>query len=436
MRRTRMLPLSMALCAAVAISGCSMLGGDADDSAAGSSDSESAPLDPSALDTGDYPTEPQPEFGQTDDSNILDYEAQRLAEYVALPYEIDPALSERTTMVTHTIRSGRNLIGAGLGSAAAEIIKNNDLLYGFVGGGETPTASIDDPKKTLMTGVLRFGSSESAKSAAASATHYMRTGEGAPEKEAGEEAEFFTPSQPEELPGRPEAMVVSDTFEEEGKEPVEWVFSFVPRGDYMTYSFAEVPQGEKQWALDTIAASLEVQEPLTAQFVGQPTKAQLGDSERPETLIDQDKILIYTVPLEEDDNNMGGVAMASYGPRGLSHFYKDQQAIHEALKEAGADHTGMWDTTVFRAKDDKAAQGLLDEFLRIEADDGFESIESPKGLPDAKCGKKIDARGRVDACYILNGRYIGLAQAFDDSEAAQQKISAQALILEKADQDA
>ena len=439
MRRTRTFPLPMALCAVVALSGCSMLGGDGDgaDAAAGSTTSETAPLDPAALDTGDYPTQPQPELGPADDSNIVDYETQRLAEYVALPYEIDPALSQRTSVLAHTIRSGRNLIGAGLGYASAEIIRNSDFVYGFVGGGETPTTSVNDPKKTLMTGVLRFQSPESAQTAAAAVTHYMVTGEGAPAEQAAEEADTFSPATPEELPGRPEAKVVSDApYSPTDDADTEWVFSFVPKGDYITYSFAEFPVGEKQWALDTIAKSLEVQEPLTEQFVGIPTREQRGDAELPETLIDQDKVLLYTIPDTEDENNMGGVAMASYGPRGLSHFYSDQRAIRDALTKAGADHTGMWDTTVFRAESDDAAQGLLDDFLRIDSDEGYETTEPPQGLADAKCEKKVDEAGRVDVCYVLNGRYIGVSQELDDVEAVHQKISAQALILEKADQNA
>ena len=231
-------------------------------------------------------------------------------------------------------------------------------------------------------------------------------------------------------------MVSATPYSPTDDPDTDWVFSFAPKGDYITYSFAEVPVGEKQWALDTIAKSLEVQEPLTEQFVGLPTKAQRGDSERPETLIDQDKVLLYTIPDTEDDSNMGGVTMASYGPRGLSHFYSDQRATHDALEKAGADHTGMWDTTVFRAESNEAAQGLLDDFLRIDSDEGYETTESPQGLPDANCEKRIDETGRVDVCYVLNGRYIGVAQELDDTKTVHQKISAQALILEKADQDA
>lgn len=438
MRTTRMISLPVALCAVTVLAGCSALGGrdDGDDASASPGASETAPLDPAALDTGDYPVEPQPEFGPTDDSNIVDYEAQRLAEYVALPYEIDPTLSRRTTMMVHTLRSARNLYGAGLSMSASEIIRNNGFLYGFVGGGENPTTSINDPQKSLMTGVLRFETPENAVAASAGAVHYMQTGEGAPEEQAAEEAEYFTPSTPESLPGRPEAEVVSKVFEESADKQEQWVYSFVPKGEYMTYSFASVPVGEKQWALDTIARSLEVQEPLTGQFVGMPTKNQRGDAPRPETLIDQDEVLIYTIPDHEDESNMGGVNMASYGPRGTAHLFDDQRGMYEALTEAGATHTGMWDTTVYRAESDAAAQELLDTFVQMDIDGGYQKTDPPQGLPDAKCFKRVEARGRVDECYVINGRYIGTAGELDDEDAVHQKISAQALILQKADQNA
>ncbi|HJE90580.1 MAG TPA: hypothetical protein K8V11_06190 [Dietzia timorensis] len=438
MGRTTMFPLPMALCVVVALAGCSTLNGngdgDGEDAEAGSSMSETAPLDPEALDTGDYPTEPQPEFGPTDEHSILEYETQRLAEYVALPYEIDPELSESTNVTIHTIRAGEALIGAGLNSAESALVAERGLLYGFVGGGETETTRVTDPKKSLVTGVWRFESPESAQAAAAAITHYMQTGEGAPEKEAAEEAEFFQPATPEELPGRPDAQVVSMIPELD--DSVERVFSFVPKGNYITYNYAETPVGEKQWSLDTISKSLEVQEPLTEQFVGYPTKEQRGDAEPPETIIDQDNVIIYTIPTQEDENNLDGATMASYGPRGLAHFYEDQKALRDAVTEAGAEHTGMWGTTVFRAKSDDAAQRLLDEFLRIDSDEDFKATDSPVGLPDAKCKKNLHELGRIDVCYVLNGRYIGVAQEIDETERVHQKISAQALILEKADQDA
>lgn len=72
----------------------------------------------------------------------------------------------------------------------------------------------------------------------------------------------------------------------------------------------------------------------------------------------------------------------------------------------------------------------------VNGEGGYEPTDPPKGLPDAKCGKRLEQLGRVDVCYVLNGRYIGLAQDLDKTERVHQKISAQALILEKADQNA
>lgn len=73
--------------------------------------------------------------------------------------------------------------------------------------------------------------------------------------------------------------------------------------------------------------------------------------------------------------------------------------------------------------------------MKLDSDDGASDAEPPKGLPNAKCLKEPISSGIVHSCFVRVGRYVGVAQQLDDRESVDQAISAQYIILQKADQD-
>lgn len=422
------MPLAVAACAALALAGC----GSSDDPSAAPESSEPV-ADEALLDTGDYPTAPQEPFGEANSDEILDFESQRLAEYLPLPFEMSPELTERGSTPLQTIRASAQVYG---GDAEHAINKENVMGYGFIALGQTPSAdsSQDATQKQFRHQVTRFLPPGGADKTADELKNYYLTGEVT--AEGAENAE--PPSDlgtSIDVPGHPEARAIVRKGYDEGKL---LVISETPRGEYLYTDVATVPEAGVQWALETIAHTIDIQNPVIDQFYG----AETTWNPRPEgaakinRTIDQDHVLIYAIPDPDDDSNMAGAGRAVYGPRGMAQYTENQKAVYDALTEAGAEHNAMWDTTVYRAADDAKAEKLFDELVRIELDGGAHETEPPVGLPNATCIAKAESSGMVDTCYVRNGRYIGSSWGLDDKEKAHQQISAQYLILKQADQNA
>ena len=49
-------------------------------------------VDLTALDPGAYPTDPRPPFGVAEDSQLVQVESQRMAQFIVAPFEVDPDL--------------------------------------------------------------------------------------------------------------------------------------------------------------------------------------------------------------------------------------------------------------------------------------------------------------------------------------------------------
>ena len=50
-------------------------------------------VDLTALDPGAYPTDPRPPFGVAEDSQLVQVESQRMAQFIVVPFEVDPDLT-------------------------------------------------------------------------------------------------------------------------------------------------------------------------------------------------------------------------------------------------------------------------------------------------------------------------------------------------------
>jgi hypothetical protein len=397
-------------------------GGDPVAKSGGDQGSSSSSVDPAALDTGNYPTSPAPELGRATQDNILDVETQRLAEFVVAPFEVDPNLVS-VKMPTMVIRSYENL-SAVLNGAAPDIAKSNGLLYGYVSTAQVPTTAITDPTRSLVQMVLRFSTPDGA-SAAAQQIHTDLTTVDA------DDTGLDTPESIAILPN----TLVSTTETDFGSGPKSSVNAFTAHGDYLLYTYASAPVGEKDWTAQAVAKALEQQGPLIDRFPAQPTKDQNGGQSAEMPLIDQDKILIYAIP-EDDPQAQSGNDMAVYGPRGMAHRSTNPPLTYRVLQETGSEHNAVYKTTVYRSSDDSGAQKILTEFRNDLTSQGYAEAPTPQGLPDAVCVSKDTADGTQDYCMVVNGRYVGEASGLDDKKDVDQQISAQYLILEQADQNA
>jgi hypothetical protein len=386
-------------------------------SVAASSSATEAPVDLALLDPGNYPTEPAAPYGTATTENILDVEGQRLAEFVTLPFEVDPELTE-VSMPTMVIRSAKNLdvvLSPGVGTGPA----NGKMLYGYVSTASTPVANSKEVDRALVQMVLRYSDPAAAAAGAAEMHNALINNPDPALKEA-----------PEKVGTLPNTLISSSGTADEVS-----LNAFTAHGDYVIYTWASAPTAEKDWTSTSVATALDLQEPLVDKFPATPTKEQNGGkSAMPE--IDQNDILIYAVPEEDADAGLGN-DMAVYGPRGMAHRSTNPALTYDTLTDAGAMHNAQYKTIVYRAATPEDAQEISDVFIEdLIKSDGYAPAPSPPGLPAATCVTKDTTDGTQDYCYVTNGRYVGEASALDDRTDLDQLISAQYLIFEKADQDA
>ena len=411
-------------CAGAVLAGC---GTDTSDGlpvakSGGDASAESSAVDPAALDTGSYPTSPAPEFGRATRDNILDVETQRLAEFVVVPFEVDPNLVT-AKMPTMVIRSHENL-GMVLSGNAADVAETHGMLYGYVSTAATSTTAVTDPSRSLVQMVLRFETSDSAAAAAQEMHAGLTT----------VDSDGTGVETPETIGILPNTLVSTSEYTHSAGPEVS-ANAFTAHNNYLIYTWAKAPADEKEWTAQAVARALDLQGPLIDQFPAQPTLAQNGGEPAELPMIDQDKILLYAIP-EEDEQADSGNDMASYGPRGMSHRSTNPPLTYRVLTEAGSDHNAVYKTNVYRASDDAGAQMIVEEFRNDLTSQGYVEAPSPQGLPDAVCLSKDTTNGTTDYCLVVNGRYVGEAYGTDDKKDVDQQISAQYLILEQADQNA
>lgn len=421
MRTTTWMPRAAAvLCAGVLLAGCSSTD-DQPTAKSGGDAATTAAVDPAALDTGSYPTSPAPEYSRATPDNIVEVEGQRLAQFMVVPFEVDPELTVGK-MPTMVMRSGKNL-GVVISNAAGDIANDHNMLYGYVTTAAINTPKITDPSRSVVHAVMRFGTPEEAAAAAREIHTEITT--------VDDGAGIHKPETIDVLPN----TLVSTRENSFAAGPEISVNALTPHGNYLIYTYANAPAAQKDWTAQAVAKALSLQGPLIDKFPATPTKEQNGGKPAELPMVDQDKILIYAIP-EADAQAQLGDDLAVYGPRGMSHRSTNPPVTYRVLSETGSEHNAVSKTTVYRAKDDAGAQRIVEEFTNDLTSQGFTHAPSPQGLPNATCVTNDTTRGTADYCMVVKGRYVGEANGLDNKKDVDQQISAQYLILDKADQNA
>ncbi|MFD4293670.1 hypothetical protein ACFWPA_05710 [Rhodococcus sp. NPDC058505] len=374
-----------------------------------------AEVDPAALDTGDYPTDPAPAFGNATPEEVAPVDGQRMAEFVVAPWEVDPEFND-PTLPTFVVRNYKMLKGT-LDESVYEVPANaSSAIYGFVTSARTSTAGDRAGTERALTNlVMRYIDPAAAAAAAGQMAEASAARPG---------------STAVDIPGLPDSHGISSTAVAGEVE----LAAFTPHGEYVLYSWASAPQDRADEVEATLARIVELQGPLIDRFPRTPTRSQNG-GERPQLEVDQNDILIYAIPAAADAP-AGDADRGVYGPRGMSHFYASPAEMYRTLSKHGSEHNAIYKTTVYRASTPDDAAAMLTEFDGLSRSNGWTTIPSPAGLPNASCLTKTTQSADQYSCSVQVGRYIGEASGLDDRTDVYRQISAQYLILTKADQDA
>jgi hypothetical protein len=391
------------LIAAIVAAGCSTgSSGDAGSSSAASG---------SGLDTGTYATTPRPAFRDATTAGIVyAVESQRMADYVTLPQEIDPLLDigffpGRPWSALINQRSIDKLFESEENSDIGNAAIDNALVGGMFTGARSRGTADGQAGPSLQHGVMRFSTpADAVKAAQAMADKYRS-------------APTSTAPTRQTMASVPTTTVFRTDITSSSR-------SWIAMTTYQVYVIVDQLYESSTDAERLFRRSLDLQIPLIDRFPR--TTSRNGAARIPR---DENKILVYTLA---NPKPVSGLNDGVYGPRGIAGQYNDQVALMNQLQDAGAEHTAVAGTNVFRAATPAKATTLQKQLAATFVLSG--AADDPSGAPGVPESACLSTEF-FHLCYVTVGRYIGEAVQ-NDVTAAHQQIAAQYRILQQADQNA
>jgi hypothetical protein len=353
-------------------------------------------IDVSKLDVGPYPTQPSQPLGVTGDPlrGVL-VEAQRMANNVVGPWEVDPALTGSFGFGATPLLNAGDLSNIGPEEFAAAAGRHN-FINGFV------SARTAEGQKILLNAVLRFADAGSASAAAADFGDVAaKTGTGV---------------QRAEIPGHPDTVAASYT-QTEASTGKQWsaVRAFTPHGEYVFMQLAQAADGMDP-AIGLVAKTVDKQGPTIDQFRA-TDPAEFGDIS-----LDPDGLLARTLPVP--DKEATAIQNTTYEQRGALHFQNDPARSSTLFSDTGTELVAMAKTNVYQAKDSGGAARIVDGFF-AELQPTSQPAKPVNNLPDSRC---LQLKDNSFYCLGAADRYAieTTSQTLLD---AQQQVAAQYAML-------
>jgi hypothetical protein len=370
---------------------------EVDGSAVKESGAPPAPtVDISKLDVGPYPTQPSQPLGVTGDPlrGVL-VEAQRMANNVVGPWEVDPTLTGWFGFGATVLQSAEDLAQIGPEPFAAAAGRH-DFINGFV------SARTAEGQKILLNAVLRFADPGAA---VAAATEFgdiaAKTGEGV---------------QRAQIPGHPDAQAASYT-QTEGNSGKRWsaVRAFTPHGQYVFMQLAQAVDGMGP-AVGLVAKALDLQGPAIDKF------RATDPSEFADISLDPTGLLARTLPVPEKEATT--IQNTTYEQRGALQFQSDPARSAKLFTDTGTDLVAMAKTNVYQTKDSASAAKIVDGFF-AELQPTSQPAKPVNNLPDSRCLRLED---KTFYCLGAADRY-AIETTSDKLLDAQQQVAAQYAML-------
>lgn len=358
-------------------------------------------VDTSLLDAGNYPTKPTPLGTAGSDVVGRIVEAQRMANYVTGPWEVDP------TLIGQYLSSGLPLVKAAtLTTISSRAIATIADRHGFIDGFHSSRE--DKDRKQLSNTVLRFPDATAATAAAAE----LATSVGTPAPDS-----VLTAVAPQSIPGHPEALAVAGTFTEANSARTwQEVESFTPHGPYVLMQSAQTVDGGRDAPAALIARTLDLQAPLVDQFQATPP------ADFATLPLDPTGLLARTLPIATTDAQM--YQRATYQPHGVLQFQTNPVRSAKLFTDTGMDVAAFGKTNVYQARDAAAAAAITDDFAD-EVKSSMKAVGGVNGLPTSRC-LQDDSNGFY--CLASADRYAIEVSAGQLPDAKQQ-VAAQYLML-------
>jgi hypothetical protein len=410
LRRTNGLLATVLLAAVLAAAGC---------------DHGNQPADPvidiAQLDVGPYRPDPR-DMGlpkNMDQARI--YEAERLANVLPLPFDIDPAFDYTGPFNTYAFENPEYSLLKDVVTVDDYAQDAPDLIGGFA------TRGSNDPHDNgteLVNAVLIFPDEQKASDAAAALERADFAA--GPDKVAKilDPSAAAKPKQPVSIPKYPGAHA--------HWEPTKQAISnWYATGKFVIIT--SVYDHVKIWLEKTdlsalvvmVTKSLDKFAPAVATFTPVPADTLMSQPVDDEGMLG--RTLLRPKAAQDDWQNPPGV----YNAHAALNFSSDSLDDRKWFDTDGVDKFAEYGTRLYRARNTAAATDVRDQLGDPEKH--FKRADPPKNLPVAKCreykGNQITAVRFY--CAVSYGRYAAMSWAGQLLD-AQQRIAAQYAILVKA----
>ncbi|ADU01937.1 MULTISPECIES: DUF7373 family lipoprotein [Mycolicibacterium] len=356
-------------------------------------------VDPTLLDVGPYPTTPRPALGTagTHVRGVL-VEAQRMANFVVGPWEVDTALKVQDSFGARVLTDADALTTLGPPELAAVSGRHN-FINGFASARQAENG------KSLLNAVLRFGDPPSAAAAVSDLRKTKLT----------EPSNWASPQQVS-IPGHPEALAISYTVTDSQKGR-QWIAmrSFAFHGPYVLAQVA-VSVGGPAPAARLVANVINRQRVIIDQFPA------TDPADFAEIALDPTGLLARTLLLPPDQATT--VQNARFGKRGALHFQNDPIWSSALFDDTVMDLTARAKTNIYRLSDAYAALLMVDEFTAdIQASAG-KLVDRVEFMPASQCMQVTEGF----YCVAPVDRYVIEARS-PSLEDAHQQVAAQYILL-------
>ena len=356
-------------------------------------------VDPSLLDGGPYPVKPQPALGTAGTplrGAMVD--AQRMANYVLGPWEVDLALKTQYSMGALALNNTEALSQLGPPELATVSGRHN-FINGFA------TARQAEDRKNLLNAVLRFDDPPSAAAAVADLRQTTLT-----------EPSNWASIQRVAIPGHPDAMATSSTVIDP-KTRRQWIAvrSFAVHGPYVFMQLAQ-SVGDLAPALQLVANTINLQRILIDQFPA------TDPADFAEIAVDPTGLLARTLLLPPGEATT--VQNARFGKRGALHFQRDPVWSSALFDKTVMDLAARAKTNVYRLSDAYAALVVVDELAADVAATAGKPVDRVEFMPASRCIQ----RTRDFYCVAPADRWVIEAHS-RSLEDVHQQVAAQYRLL-------
>ncbi|MGY4102220.1 DUF7373 family lipoprotein [Nocardia sp. R16R-3T] len=359
--------------------------------------------DVSKLDVGNYQTKPRQMGNAKSDKQARTREAQRLADYVALPYEADSSYVEDAWgIATHIVLNRKTLGSLVINDTFDDVAK--DLVAGWVNAWRTGGAQ-EDKRRTLSVAVLMFPDAQTASAVGPTLEH--------------DDFTYNVDNQP--------VRIAQPNTNAHWRPGISSVGSWTVHDRYVVYikvvddtSAPDLPALTSQ-----VEKMLGVQLPLLDEF--QPTSA----AELSRIPLDPQGLLGRTIP-SSPERPIRAEPDGVFSGRGTVSLMNAGQTTLPELEEHGVDLVSFGDAVVFRTKSLKDAEDLWAKWQPLKPDQKM--IGAPAGLGEhvqcfADGVTEKNPTGSMNLCMFQVDRYV--VQAFGKQpQDLHQKVCAQYVLLQ------